>query len=179
MLKSKTTLKAKTPLKAKVAIKAVSATPKKRKAPKITLLKRKAWKVFSQYVRLRDSERKGNKWYGVCITCSHNGLVAYIEDGKLKFTRGWDAGHYISRGNWFLRHDEENVNLQCSFRCNRMRSGEHEKYKLALDFKYGDGTSKKLDQLAADNPAHRPTITELEEVIHNATEAIDFYVKSL
>lgn len=60
-----------------------------------------------------------------------------------------------------------------------MRSGEHEKYKVALDLKYGDGTHLKLDSWAAENPKHRPTVTELEEVIHNSTEQVAFFIKTL
>jgi hypothetical protein len=168
----KTELKQKTPLKAKTNLKAT--TKKRKKSPK-TLLKKSAWEWFSRYVRLRDSEFKEDGWYGTCITCSKTGRVAWIDDkSKLRFVRGWDAGHYITRGNWYLRHDEENVNLQCSFHCNKMKSGNLEKYKPALDLKYGDGTRKKLDKEARNNPTYNPPSEELEQVVHDAKEYINY-----
>jgi hypothetical protein len=119
--------------------------------------------------------REGEFW-GTCITCSYSRQVAWVDDkNTLRYSKGWDAGHYIGRGNLFLRFEEENVNLQDSFRCNRMKSGELKKYKVALDMKYGDGTAAKLEALAEANPSHHLNRIELEEVINNATEAIAFY----
>lgn len=174
-LRVKTSLKSNKPLKSKTILSA-SKTPKKQKKPPITLLRRKADKLFSRYVRLRDSSVKDGEFWGTCITCSFHRQVAWVDDKNvLRYSKGWDAGHYIGRGNLFLRFEEENVNLQDSFRCNRMRSGEHEKYKLALDMKYGGGTAKKLDMLAAINPSHHLTRAELEQVIADSKEAIAFY----
>lgn len=174
-MKSNKPLMAKTPLKAKAILKA-SVKPKKQKTPTITLLRRKADKLFSQYVRLRDSERREDGFYGKCITCAYARQVAWFDEtGALRFNKGWDAGHYISRGNLYLRYDEENVNLQDSFRCNRMRSGEIDKYRLELDKKYGDGTAKKLEMAAAINRNYHLNKQELEEIIHNCTVAINFY----
>lgn len=181
-LKTNTTLQSKKPLKAKKPLSSAKK-PKRQPVPEITKTKRLAWKLFSRYVRLRDSEYRldgdqGAGWYGTCITCSKTGLIAYIDEtGKLRFTSGWDAGHYIGRGNWYLRHDEENVNLQCAFRCNKMRSGEHEKYRLALDLKYGDGTGTKLDMVAAVNSDYKAPIAELRQVIHDSQEQVDWYFK--
>lgn len=177
-------LKAKTPLKSKVGLKA-RVVPKKQAQPTITKLRKKADKLFSQYIRLRDSivatDDDGNKmFYGTCITCSYNKMVAWKDEtGKLRFTKGWDAGHLISRGNLFLRYDEENVNLQDSYRCNRMRSGEIEKYREAVDVKYGAGTAKKLEMLAAVNRNHHLKREDLEQVIHDAQIQIYFYAGML
>ena len=114
-------------------------------------LKRDLDKVFSRYIRLRDCSRhfdSNTYWVGTCITCSKTGNVAYIDEfGKLRFTKGWDAGHYVGRGHYITRYDELNVNLQCAMRCNRMKSGELDKYKIALDKKYGDGTAESLEAL--------------------------------
>lgn len=69
---------------------------------------------FSKYVRLRDTEFRGDGWYGTCVTCSKSGIVAWIDSlGKLHFVIDWDAGHFMSRGHKVVRYDEENVNLQC------------------------------------------------------------------
>lgn len=125
---------------------------------------------------MRDCEPVGSTLVGTCITCSKTGVVAWIDEkSKLRFTRGWDAGHYISRGNKFLFFDEENVNLQCSMNCNRMKSGNLERYKPALDAKYGDGTHAKLDKLAADNKDYRLTRADYEQVIADSLVQIAFY----
>lgn len=90
------------------------------------------------------------------MTCSKIGLVAWLDEkGVLRFVKGWDAGHFISRGVQQLRFDEENVNLQCSFHCNKMKSGNLEKYKPALNMKYGDGTWEKLSKVAQEEGSHR------------------------
>ena len=122
--KNKTLLRAKVGLQAKTQLKA-SLKPKKRKPPTITKLRRLADKEFSKYIRLRDTAKDGDNYVGKCITCSKTGLVAYIHEGELKFTRGWSAGHFVTRGNLITRFNELNVNLQCTYRCNNLRSGDN------------------------------------------------------
>lgn len=79
-------------------------------------------KTFSEYIRLRDSDRYGTIR---CISC-----------GKRIKWKYADAGHYISRKNMSLRFDEKNVNAQCPI-CNRFRCGNLEKYRRGLMIKYG------------------------------------------
>ena len=88
-------------------------------------------KVFSEYVRLRDSDSNG---YGKCITC---GKVIHWKDG--------DAGHAINRAHMSTRYDETNVHLQCRH-CNRFREGEIVEYSMALIKRYGQA---KVDVLLA------------------------------
>lgn len=130
---------------------------------------------FSRYTRLRDSSYENGFWVGTCITCSKTGDVARIEEGKLKFSRGWDAGHFIGRGTKITRYEECNVNLQCSFRCNNMKSGEHEKYKIALNMKYGDGTYEGLEKLAHENPTYKLSRSELEQIIEDSKTQVTYY----
>lgn len=179
-MQTKRPLKAKTPLKSKASLKARTALKLsgKPKARKPLPLWKVADKVSSRYIRIRDSEWVADGWYGICITCSKTGLVAYIDAaGKLRFTRGWDNGHFVSRGHWITRYEEENCNLQCAFRCNKMRSGERDKYRVALRIKYGEGVPEKLEALADNHPSYRPKKKELEEIIHDATEELNFYLK--
>lgn len=132
--------------------------------------------AFSKYVRLRDSIYTGKEWYGQCITCSRQGSVAWVDEtDKVRYSPGWDAGHFISRGEKVLRFDEENVNLQCSYRCNRMRSGEHEKYKQALNDKYGEGTYQKLEKTAHDTTYYKLGKPELLQILHDAKTAVAYY----
>lgn len=136
---------------------------------------------FSRYVRIRDSARVGDEWRGRCITCSKKGTVAYADEGVIRFARGWDNGHFIGRDNWATRYEEENNNLQCSFRCNRMRSGEYQKYKAALKLKYGDEVPAKLEEMALASPSHtyKHSRQELLDIIHSSKEALSYYVKAI
>ena len=103
----------------------------------------KADKVFSRYVRDRDTvdglyiqnEEGLSIPCGYCFTCFK---VTPVE-GK----GTGDAGHFIKRSCKTLRYDEENVNLQCT-RCNHFLSGNDGRYAVQLDAKYGKGTAKRL-----------------------------------
>ena len=64
--------------------------------------------VFSEYIRLRDSNKEG---ICKCITC-----------GEYKHWREMDAGHFISREHMATRWEEENAHAQCPS-CNRFKSG--------------------------------------------------------
>ncbi len=79
-------------------------------------------RLFSEYIRLRDSDQ-----YGMirCISCGKRVKWQYA-----------DAGHFISRVHMNLRFDEKNVNAQCQ-ECNRFKSGNLENYKRGLIIKYG------------------------------------------
>lgn len=179
-LKAKKPLRAKTTLKRKTALK-VTNKPKKRvplEKKTVRQLIKETDKYFSRYVRLRDSELEGLVWSGICITCSKSGPVAYIDDRqKLRFVTGWDNGHFVGRGNYVVRFNEENCNLQCSYRCNRLRSGEYVKYKEALRAKYGDHVPESLELLARQQPAtsYKFTREELLGIIKDSRECINFY----
>lgn len=185
--KSSKPLSRRKPLKQKSSTK--SSTPKKSTSPKrksrVPLeqktkpeLVREAWTQFSRYVRLRDTVRDGNEWVGTCITCSKTGTVAWLDDsGKLRYTKGWDAGHFVGRSHKVVKHDEENVNLQCAFRCNKMRSGEYEKYRIALKDKYGEEVPEKLENLARTTTYYKFSREELLEVIHDSKELVAFLIK--
>lgn len=136
---------------------------------------------FSKAVRLRDSEPLNEEYVGTCITCSKTGTVAWRDPdtGKLRFTKGWNAGHFVGRSNHVVRFDEMNVNLQCAFRCNNMRSGELVKYRRALKLKYGDNVPGDLEQLADETQHYKFTREELEEVIHDAKEQVKWYERNL
>lgn len=72
---------------------------KKKKIP-ITRLKKKLWKLCSEYIRKRDKN--------ICFTCDRRAEGA-----------GYHCGHFIpsSTCGIHLRYDERNLKGQC-FRCN-------------------------------------------------------------
>lgn len=90
-----------------------------------------AWRWFSLYIRLRDSNRQSG--WGRCITCDK--AVHYKES---------NAGHCISRAKKAIKYDERSVNLQC-VDCNKYHYGRYEVYKTKVDEKWGKGTYADLD----------------------------------
>ena len=89
----------------------------------------KLWKVFSLYIRLRDSNEEG---YGKCITCRK----------IIHYTQG-DAGHGIGRQHKSVKFHPRNNHLQCR-RCNFYGAGEQAAYKEAVEKIYGEGTWDEL-----------------------------------
>ncbi len=93
------------------------------------------WRVFSQYIRLRDSDVSG---YVSCITC---GRKHYWSSGKIH------CGHFVQRDKKAVKFNVHNNSGQCDF-CNTFRGGEQFKHGRALDRKWGPGTADKLMALS-------------------------------
>lgn len=85
----------------------------------------KLWKIFSQYIRLRDSNENG---FCICCTC-----------GAIRYWKDMDCGHGIPRQHMATKYDEKNNGAQCSG-CNNYGRGMPQKYKEFVDKKYGKGT---------------------------------------
>jgi hypothetical protein len=150
---------------------------KKAKRPKqktLIELRRIADDEFSRKVRIRDSEYRDGAFYGKCISCSHAGRVVWHDGKKWRWARGWDAGHYVPRGEFVLRFDELNVNLQCSYHCNKLRSGNLKAYRLALMDKYGTEVPDELTELARKTQHYKFSRPELLQVIADAKEFVSF-----
>jgi len=94
--------------------------------PTVKGLKKKLDKVFSEYIRKRDS--------GICYTC-----------GNVKEWKYQDAGHYISRSYGSTRFDERNVHAQCKS-CNVFKGGNMDEYALKLVKQYGPKILKELNK---------------------------------
>ena len=90
--------------------------------------------IFSQYIRLKDADHNGDV---TCFTC---GKVSH-------YKKGMQCGHFQSRKHYATRWLEKNVAVQC-VGCNMFKAGEQYKFSLALDSKYGEGTSEELEILA-------------------------------
>ena len=86
-----------------------------------TLVK-KLDKVFSEYIRLRDSK----DGYFICCSC-----------GEYKPYEQADAGHFINRKWMSVRWNETNVNAQCRY-CNRFDEGNGVGYTRFMQKKHGD-----------------------------------------
>ncbi len=98
----------------------------RRKDTTITSLKKKLWKIFSIYIRMRDClETTGTITHGKCCTCGGDYPI-----GKLQ------AGHFIPGREDSILFDPTCVHAQC-YRCNVQRSGEWVKYFRFMEKKYG------------------------------------------
>lgn len=86
-------------------------------------------RIFSEYIRRRDSDSNG---IGICVSC-----------GKHLHWQHADCGHYINRKHLSLRFNEINCNLQCRA-CNRFDEGNLPAYGIALQRKYGSDIINKL-----------------------------------
>ena len=98
----------------------------------ISKLKKKLDKLFSEYIRRRDSDFKGNC---KCISC---GKEAPAFGGSIH------AGHLFSRRYLSTRYDEKNVNAQCNY-CNTFLNGNQIKAARGVEKKWGKGTVKELE----------------------------------
>lgn len=127
------------------------------KVKSISQLKKDADRVFSIYVRMRDTD---------------NGICTCITCGKQGHYKTFQAGHFVSRRVSALRFDDENVNAQC-VADNMFKQGEQYLYSKALDMKYGDGTADRL--MGRRFETHKFTAPELEQIIKDAKEFISWY----
>ena len=91
----------------------------------------KLWKVFSIFIRLRDSDSNG---IGRCFTCHR--FVVWNKNGQ--------CGHGIPRQHMSTKYDEKNNHLQCKF-CNGPEGGNQAIYKENVIKKYGPETWKLLE----------------------------------
>ena len=123
----------------------------KRAKETVSTLKKKADKVFSIYIRHRDSQ----DGYCQCFTCGVWKPIAQMQ-----------AGHFVSRAVNKLRFDEINVHAQC-YSCNVMKHGDLYTYAKKLDEFHGEGTADSLH--AQRFSTHKFTIDELKRIIEEYT----------
>jgi hypothetical protein len=97
--------------------------------------KAKAWKAFSDYIRLRDSLRTtGSPDSCRCITCEK--IVPYSSI---------QAGHFVGGRGGAVLFDEESVWGQC-IGCNVFLRGNYQLYTLKMISLYG---MERVEELLA------------------------------
>jgi len=122
--------KAKKPNRSRVQAK----KSKRKKRATLATLKKKLWRLFSEYVRIKDSDRNG---YINCCTCNEK---MYYKDPKGRM----QAGHYEPKKYCPpLYYDETNVNPQCSY-CNSVGEGRQYWHAKYIRLKYGESELKRL-----------------------------------
>lgn len=90
----------------------------------------KLWKVFSQFIRLRDADENG---YCRCFTC-----------GKVVHWKECHAGHGIPRQFKAVKYNEMNVHAQC-VSCNTFQQGRQKRFGDKLNYLYGEETWNRLE----------------------------------
>lgn len=113
-------------------------------------------KVFSEYIRRRDSDENG---YGKCISC-----------GKVVHWKDADAGHFVNRKHNSLRWNEANVNLQCRA-CNRFDEGNLPGYALGIQKKHGKDIIEKL--MVAKRQTLKISQFQIDEMVKYYTKIIN------
>lgn len=103
---------------------------------KFTTEKKKAWALFSKFIRLRDAYRTiGNNQQCKCITC---------EDVRMIYGKGcMQAGHFIPGRSNNVLFDEEIVNGQC-YNCNFNLKGNWVPYERVMVKRFG---RKKVEEM--------------------------------
>jgi hypothetical protein len=123
----------------------------KKKIKHISLksLRKRAWKLQSEYIRKFEK--------GICYTC-----------GVHQDWKEMNAGHYIHKD--CLDFDPINIHCQC-VRCNKYLSGNSGIYAERLIAEYG--IDIVLDLRRRSEIIHKYTIWELEDLIKTYTELLD------
>ena len=106
---------------------------------KLSTLKNKLDKIFSEYIRRRDVD--DHTGFGKCIDCGR----------ETPFAEG-DAGHFVGRRHLSTRWDEDNVHFQHRY-CNRFLNGRQYEYGQALGDK-ADKLIQKSHKVAKFDAAH-------------------------
>jgi hypothetical protein len=116
----------------------------KEKNKSIAQLKNEARKVFQQWIRMRDADKK-------CICCDEN-------------SETWDAGHYYKAELYTgIIFDEMNVNKQRVY-CNQWLGGNEGEYRKGLIKRYGSKAVEDLDERAIATRGKEWTREELNEI---------------
>lgn len=111
-------------------------------------LKKKAWKIVSEYVRRRDADEGGT---AACYTC-----------GELKFWKELHAGHAIPGRNNAVLFDVDIIRPQCP-RDNLWMGGRYEIFAAKLIREHGLEWFEQ--KLAGARQAVKLSRSDLEEII--------------
>jgi len=119
-------------------------------------LKKDLWKIFSQFIRLRDSDEFGMV---KCCTCDTRKPWKYMQ-----------AGHFIpkAKGNAIYFH-EDNVHGQCQ-QCNVFKKGNLIEYYPWMLKKYGEVYVNELRALAKTERKYKSY--EYEELIEHYKQLV-------
>lgn len=125
----------------------------------VSSVKKKVWKVFSEYIRKRDClETTGLIDAGRCITCGQVKPMALLQAGHL----------IVGRHNANL-FSERGTHAQC-YNCNINLKGNTLEYRRKIIELYGEGADEELE---AENKRDKKfTVENLEELMGSLKEKI-------
>lgn len=114
----------------------------------IPKLKKKVWKWFSWYIRLRDCLKTTNTLHhGLCYTCGRDYPLTKLQ-----------AGHFLAGRSGSVLFQEEQVHAQCMV-CNVWNHGDFPTYQEKMRSEYG---TEKVEQMIRDrHNIHKWTKSEL------------------
>ena len=115
-------------------------------------------RVFSEFIRLRDSFSTQSGLYFRCISCGR--ILPYADA---------DCGHYVNRSHMATRYDEANCPAQCR-QCNRFDEGNIYSYRRALVEKMGESRVRLLESRKHDTC--KLTVFEMEAMAAHYREAV-------
>lgn len=123
---------------------------------KLSSLKSKAWKIFSEFTRRKWANNDG---FVACITCK-----------KMFHWKALQAGHFIAgRGNSIL-FDERGTNPQC-YGCNCHKHGDWPNYYDFMKDKYGESVIEDLKRVSVI--PRKFSEEELQNLILNYKQKLD------
>jgi hypothetical protein len=132
---------------------------KPKKKPTLSSVKKKAWALFSQYIRMRDCLRTtGCTSFGLCVTC-----------GKRYHFKLLQAGHFIPGRHNANLFSEKGTHAQC-YNCNINLRGNTLEYRRKIIELYGEGYDEVLEKQSGEIKKY--TIPELEELITELKDKI-------
>lgn len=104
-----------------------------RKKLALPKLKKKLWRIFSEYTRKKYADEDGMV---KCISCP-----------SIKHWKEVHAGHYIPKSlGLSIYFEEKNVHPQC-VACNLFMSGNLSSYAIELRKKYGENILEELNTI--------------------------------
>jgi len=118
------------------------------KKPTVSSLKKKAWTLFSKYLRMKYANGNG---YCACYTC-----------GEVKHYKELQAGHLLDGRNNAILFEWNCVRPQC-YRCNCILNGNKEEYIPKFIRECGEEEFARLKRLKQTTVKF--SIADLEEKI--------------
>lgn len=132
------------------------AAAEKKREVTMKVLEARLWKVFSEYIRLRDADHNG---FCKCFTCSN-----------IRYWRDMDCGHGIGRQHKGTKYNEQNNHAQCG-KCNGFEGGRMDVYKEEMNRRYGAHTWELME--AAAKKPRKYTRFEIEAMTEHYKREAD------
>jgi ribosomal protein L37E len=115
--------------------------------------------VFSKWLRLSNADKNGMV---TCYTCD---AVYRWQDSQ--------CGHYVKRGNLFLRFDPRNCRVQGKC-CNEYKDGNYPEYTKRLESEYPGITGILQEEATL---VYKPTRDEIRQIINEYSRKLKAFQK--